>query len=73
MGAEEANSLESYKKKVPEIIKHPKAGLSAHSPPETECKPLVKFLTPQEHQRFKIHIPTRGLRAFHMGVLLLTV
>lgn len=45
IGAEEANSLESYKKKVSEIIKHPAAGLSAHSQPETGWKPLVKFLS----------------------------
>lgn len=44
-GAEEANSLQSYKKKVSEIIKHPAAGLSAHSQTETEWKPLVKFLS----------------------------
>lgn len=54
IGAEEANSLESYKKKVSEIIKHPAAGLSAHSQPdrdreETSCH--VSFW-PSEHQRF---------------------
>lgn len=54
IGAEEANSLESYKKKVSEIIKQPATGLSAHSQPdwgtvETSCQVSV---WPSEHRHF---------------------
>lgn len=69
IGAEEANSLESYKKKVSEIIKHPAAGLSAHSQPDrdTEETSCQLYFWPSEHQHFNRF--TSSLFPFYFGSL----
>lgn len=67
IGAEEANSLQSYKKKVSQIIKHPAAGLSAHSHTETEWKPLVKFFLTLRASAFFNRFPY-SLFPLHTGL-----